>query len=72
MLFKSGDDLRQDMLVLDAIRLMDSIWRSNGLDMRMTLYDCVPTGVDCGMIEAVTPATTTAKITANHGGNRKR
>lgn len=68
LLFKLGDDLRQDMLVIDAIRLMDSIWQSNGLDLRMTPYHCVPTGIDCGFIEAITPTSTTAKIAATHGG----
>jgi hypothetical protein len=46
---QSGEDLRQDMMVLDAIHLMNTIWKSENLDLRMTLYSCIATGVDHGL-----------------------
>ncbi len=29
-----GDDLRQDMLTLQMLRIMDRIWKANGMDFR--------------------------------------
>lgn len=41
VMFKSGDDLRQDCVTLQMIRVMDKIWREHGLDFRLTPYRCV-------------------------------
>ncbi len=43
-----GDDLRQDILVLQMIKLMEKLWLKAGLDLRMITYQCVATGVDEG------------------------
>ena len=43
-----GDDLRQDILVLQMIKLMEKIWLRAGLDLKMVTYDCVATGQDHG------------------------
>ncbi|KAK3609253.1 hypothetical protein CHS0354_006178 [Potamilus streckersoni] len=61
-MYKNGDDLRQDMLTLQILQVMDSIWQSEGLDLRMNIYGCVATGLEQGMIEIVQQARTLADI----------
>uniref|UniRef100_A0A287CTZ7 phosphatidylinositol-4,5-bisphosphate 3-kinase n=1 Tax=Ictidomys tridecemlineatus TaxID=43179 RepID=A0A287CTZ7_ICTTR len=65
IIFKNGDDLRQDMLTLQMIQLMDALWKQEGLDLRMTPYGCLPTGDCMGLIEAVKHSDTIANIQLN-------
>lgn len=72
VIFKSGDDLRQDQLTLQLINVMDRMWLSEGLDMRMKPYSCVATGVNpenegVGMLEVVVNSTTISKIQTDFG-----
>ncbi|KAL5014906.1 hypothetical protein ScPMuIL_009176 [Solemya velum] len=62
IIYKSGDDLRQDMLTLQILQLMDSIWKSEGLDLRINAYGCIATGHERGVIEVVTESDTIANI----------
>ncbi|KAJ0405311.1 hypothetical protein P43SY_001070 [Pythium insidiosum] len=41
VIFKAGDDVRQDCLTLQLIRLMDEMWREEGLDLAMEPYKCI-------------------------------
>lgn len=59
-MFKSGDDLRQDGVTMQLLRIMDKIWRAQGLRMHMTLYATVPTWHDGGVLELVRNSVTTA------------
>ncbi|ESO02630.1 hypothetical protein HELRODRAFT_155850 [Helobdella robusta] len=62
IIFKMGDDLRQDMLTLQVFALMDSIWQQEGLDMRLTPYGCLATGLNAGLIEVVRKSRTVMQI----------
>ena len=67
-LYKAGDDLRQDLMTLQMLRIMDKIWQDNGLDLQILPYGCCATGHDLGMIEVVTNSNTTANIQIEYGG----
>lgn len=67
IIFKTGDDLRQDILTLQMIRVMDTIWLENGLDLRMKPYQVVATGDQSGIIEVVANSETTAEIQKDNG-----
>lgn len=66
-IFKNGDDLRQDMLTLQIIRIMDRLWKEAGLDLRMNPYGCISTGNRVGLIEVVLNADTIANIQKEKG-----
>ncbi|GAB1226597.1 hypothetical protein ENUP19_0298G0052 [Entamoeba nuttalli] len=65
---KVGDDLRQDVLTLQMLQLMNNIWKSAGLDLRMLPYHCTATGNEIGMLELVQDSETYGKIIADEGG----
>lgn len=65
-LFKSGDDLRQDMFALQMIKVMDFIWKAHQHDFSLTNYGCLAMGNKIGVIECVN-ATTIAKIQRDTG-----
>uniref|UniRef100_A0A8C5WYR4 Phosphatidylinositol-4-phosphate 3-kinase catalytic subunit type 2 beta n=1 Tax=Laticauda laticaudata TaxID=8630 RepID=A0A8C5WYR4_LATLA len=67
VIFKCGDDLRQDMLTLQMIRIMNKIWVQEGLNMRMVIFRCFSTGRGRGMVEMIPNAETLRKIQVQHG-----
>lgn len=68
IIFKEGDDLRQDMLVIQTLVVMDSIWQEKSMDLNLVPYGCISTGHNIGMIEIVRNAATIAAVQKNHGG----
>uniref|UniRef100_A0A7N6BPC3 phosphatidylinositol-4,5-bisphosphate 3-kinase n=1 Tax=Anabas testudineus TaxID=64144 RepID=A0A7N6BPC3_ANATE len=65
IIFKNGDDLRQDMLTIQMIQLMENLWKKEGLDLRMIPYGCLSTGNKTGLIEVVKNSDTIANIQRN-------
>lgn len=67
IIFKNGDDLRQDMFTIQMLRIMDRVWKSSGFDFRMIPYSCISMDRRQGMIEVVLNAETIANIQKERG-----
>ena len=61
-IYKIGDDLRQDMFVLQLINVMNSLWLADDLDMHVLTFTCLQTGPRRGFIEMITNAETLKEI----------
>lgn len=58
MLFKNGDDLRQDQLIIQIIRLMDKLLKDVNLDMCLKPYNVLATSMKDGFVEFVQNSST--------------
>lgn len=61
-MFKIGDDMRQDRLVMQLVGIMNKIWLREGIDLKMITYKCVATDVGMGMVEIVKHSVTLREI----------
>ncbi len=66
VMFKYGDDLKQDNLILQMFRVFDKLWRESGLDLKMSIYRTLSTGFDVGFIELI-DAENNSKIHKDYG-----
>jgi phosphatidylinositol 3-kinase len=64
LIWKTGDDLRQDQLVLQLISLMNKLLLKDGLDLKLTPYRALATSAHDGMLECVQPSAALSKIIA--------
>ena len=71
VMFKVGDDLRQDQLVIQLMELMDAIFKDVGLDLEMTQYRALATGPTEGLVEFVADALPISKVKKEHGSIRE-
>jgi phosphatidylinositol 3-kinase len=53
VIYKIGDDLRQDQLVLQMIALMDKLLKQENLDLKLTPYKVVATGIKEGFLQFI-------------------
>ncbi|KAI4988027.1 hypothetical protein ZWY2020_029657 [Hordeum vulgare] len=65
MIFKKGDDLRQDQLVIQMVSLMDRLLKLENMDLHLTPYQVLATGQDEGMVEFI-PSSPLAQIISEH------
>lgn len=52
IIYKKGDDLRQDQLVVQMISLMDRLLKREALDLRLTPYKSDPS-TSCACVHAL-------------------
>ncbi|XP_061177401.1 phosphatidylinositol 4-phosphate 3-kinase C2 domain-containing subunit alpha-like [Saccostrea echinata] len=67
VMFKVGDDLRQDMLTMQMIKIMDRLWLKAGLDLKIITFACLATGPKKGLVELITESETLRKIQVQAG-----
>lgn len=65
VIFKKGDDIRQDQLVIQMVSLMDRLLKLENLDLHLTPYRVLATGQDEGMLEFI-PSSSLAQILSEH------
>lgn len=65
-IFKHGDDLRQDQLILQMITLMDKLLRKENLDLKLTPYRVLATSTKHGFMQYI-DSITVAEAIASEG-----
>ena len=68
MFFKTGDDLRQDQLVIQIISLMDRLLRKENLDLKLSPYRILATSANAGAVQFV-PSMSLAAASAKYKGS---
>ena len=53
LLYKHGDDLRQELLAIQLIERCNEILKASGLDLKLKTFRCLPVGAQKGFIEWV-------------------
>ena len=66
VIFKDGDDMRQDQLVIQLFTLMDRLLRKENLDLKLSAYDVLATGPLQGMMQFIA-SKSIAAIVSEHG-----
>jgi phosphatidylinositol-4,5-bisphosphate 3-kinase len=61
-MFKVGDDLRQDQLTLQVMKVMEYLWRQSGNEFHLRCYGVLPTGFEQGFIEVVPNSVTESEL----------
>jgi phosphatidylinositol 3-kinase len=66
VIFKNGDDMRQDQLVIQMVRLMDGQLKRLGLDLRLTPYSVLATSPSTGVMEMVLDSFPISHVVENY------
>ncbi|EFC37489.1 predicted protein [Naegleria gruberi] len=69
IIFKQGDDLRQDEYILQLFTLMNRILKQNGINLEIVTYHCVSTSqspLNSGFVEMVSQSNAVSAILAKY------
>eukprot|EP01065_Artemidia_motanka_P010775 TRINITY_DN15771_c0_g1_i1.p1 TRINITY_DN15771_c0_g1~~TRINITY_DN15771_c0_g1_i1.p1 ORF type:complete len:985 (+),score=263.35 TRINITY_DN15771_c0_g1_i1:65-2956(+) len=69
LIYKSGDDIRQDQLVLQFVAVIDRLLRADGLDLKLMPYKALALSPNDGMMEAVPNSTNLQEILSDIWGH---
>lgn len=69
VIVKTGDDLRQDQLIIMMIQLMDGLLKRAALDLCLTPYSVIAMSPSSGLVEFVDGSFPISQILTNHGGS---
>jgi phosphatidylinositol 3-kinase len=65
IIFKTGDDLRQDQLVIQIITLIDSLLQKENLDLKLTPYRILATDPLAGAVQFIHPSIALSAISSS-------
>jgi len=68
-MYKFGDDMRQDILIMQIISLMDFLLKSLKVDLRLTIYQISVFSGSDGLMEFVDNSNTVQAVLFNHNDN---
>lgn len=68
IIFKTGDDLRQDQLVIQIITLMNNLLLKENLDLKLTPYRILATSPSAGAVQFI-PSTPISAISTKYKGS---
>lgn len=71
VIFKSGNDLRQDQLIIQMIALMDTLLKKENLDLKLTPYRVLATSSTEGFVQCVN-AQSIDHVIRNYDGDIQR
>ena len=69
--FSSGDDLRQDQVIIQLISLMDQLLKKENLDLKLTPYKVLSTSATTGMVEFVPNSINLATVLERYGNDNQ-
>lgn len=67
VIFKTGDDLRQDQLVMQIITLFDRLLRKENLDLKLTPYHILATSTSAGAVQFIPSSSLQAAVQKHKG-----